>query len=191
MERTLKPLLVLVVFLSVAISSLQAQDEPTQKGFDKSKLFYGGGLGLGFGSLITQVSVYPQVGYRFSEHFAAGGGVNFSLYSQKSPYVDDYKYNYTVAGLNVFGRVYPIRYIVLQLQPEYNYTWGKVKYYNPSSETKLPGKLVPSLIAGAGAVIPSGGGALIISGKYDLLNNDRTPYGNRVFLDIAYNIGIF
>jgi hypothetical protein len=184
----------LIIFTAILMSfNAQAQEEEGVKGFDKSKLFFGGNFGLNFSSYYTLVNVSPQIGYRFNDHLAAGTGVNFIYTSEKSPYQNDlYRYNYTVAGLNVFGRVYPIPQIVLQLQPEYNYTWGKVKYFNPSSSDKVPGKFVPSLLAGAGGAIPAGRvGALLIMAQYDLLHSDRSPYGSRVFFSFGYNVGIF
>src|SRR5215831_10296450 len=172
-----------------------AQDQPedeTSKGFDKSKLFFGGNFGLSFGDY-SFINITPQVGYRFNKFFAAGAGLNF-LYSsiryRYSPSTYDYKDNYGVAGLNIFGRVYPIDYIFVQLQPELNYTWGKEIYYNGSPEAKLPGEFIPSLLGGAGGAIPAGrSGAFIIMVQYDLLQNNRSPYGKQAFFTFGFNMG--
>ena len=45
-----------------------AQDSETKGGFDKSKLFFGGNLGLAFGTY-TIVNVSPLVGYQFTLNF--------------------------------------------------------------------------------------------------------------------------
>ena len=46
---------------------IQAQDEePKQKGFDKSKLFFGGNFCLSF-RMYSFVNVSPQVGYMFNK----------------------------------------------------------------------------------------------------------------------------
>lgn len=173
----------LLVTLFQLSARAQDQDEETTRGFDKSKLFFGGTFGLGFGSNQTLVNVSPQVGYRFNRTLAAGVGVNFIYSSYRYRfYTPEFKENYGVAGLNVFGRVYPIDYIFLQLQPEANYSWGKYKYYDGTPDQKLNGKIVPSLLGGAGAAIPAGSGAFLIMVQYDLLQNVRSPYGNRAFL---------
>lgn len=44
---------------------------PDKKGFDASKLIFGGGLGLAFGS-VTSISIAPSVGYRITDNFGAG-----------------------------------------------------------------------------------------------------------------------
>jgi hypothetical protein len=180
----------LLLFTSLA---LQAQEDVPGKrgGFDRDRLFFGGNFGMAFGSSTTQISISPQIGYRFNQYLAAGAGVNF-LYSSFKYYAGggEYKESYTVAGLNIFGRVYPIEYIFLQLQPELNYTWGKRKYYFDNlPDDKLDGKVVPSLLGGAGAAIPAGGGAFIVMVQYDLLDQERSPYGGRAFYSFGYNIG--
>ncbi|MBS1748292.1 MAG: hypothetical protein JST63_00140 [Bacteroidetes bacterium] len=167
------------------------KDTPSQKGFDKSKLFFGGNFGLGFGTN-TFVNVSPQVGYRFSDYLAAGAGVNFNYYSYKyfnNNGSDLYKESFGYAGFNVFGRVYPIKFILLQVQPELNYSWGSRKYYNGTAKQKLPGQFVPSLLLGGGASIPTGGrnGALLLMIQYDVVQDKRSPYGNRPFFSLGYN----
>lgn len=183
----------LVFLLLFAFNAASAQDEeaPVQKGFDKSKLFFGGNFGLSFGNF-TLINVSPQIGYRFNKTFAAGTGVNFQYSSFRTRYensIYDYKESYGVAGLNVFGRIYPIDFVLLQLQPELNYTWGKLRFYNGAPEQKLDGKIVPSVLAGAGAAIPAGRGVFLAMLQYDLLQQERSPYGSRVFYNFGYNFG--
>lgn len=145
---------------------------------------------MGFGNNQTLVNVSPQVGYRFNRTLAAGVGVNFIYSSYRYRFATpEFKENYGVAGLNVFGRVYPIDYLFLQLQPEANYSWGKYKYSDDTPDLKLQGKIVPSLLGGAGAAIPAGSGAFIVMIQYDLLQNARSPYGNRAFYNFGYNFG--
>jgi hypothetical protein len=172
----------------VAVAQDGGDEEPTKSGFDKSKLFFGGNFGLGFGNVSTLVNVSPQIGYRFNRYLAAGTGINFIYSSFKYEYAG-YKEQYGVAGLNIFGRVYPIEYIFLQVQPEANYTWLKYKFYNDQPDLKLPNKIVPSLLGGLGAAIPAGRGYLIVTANYDLLQNERSPYGNRAFFNFGYNFG--
>jgi len=194
--KTMKKKLILFFAAALIVSQYtMAQDEPESehKGFDKSKLFFGGNFGLSFSSYSTLINVSPQIGYRFNRYFAAGGGPNFIYYSQK--YVDFsgndlYRQNMGYAGLNIFGRVYPIEEVFIQLQPEANYNWGKQKSYTGAPDYKLDGKIVPSMLAGAGGAIPAGGrGAFIVMVPYDLLQQARSPYGNRAFFSFGYNIG--
>jgi hypothetical protein len=191
----IKKIVMVTTVLTFLTIGLQAQDDaPVEKqGFDRSRLFGGGSFALSFGN-ITIVNISPQVGYRFSRYFAAGVGVNGQYSSFKT--INGYdgstlsREEYGVAGLNIFGRFYPIPQIILQAQPEANYVWGKIKYYDTGEEFKMDGKFVPSLLLGAGGAIPMGNaGAFIIMAQYDVLQNERTPYGNKVFFSFGYNFG--
>lgn len=182
----------LLMLCGVAAVAQDGEAEGNGGGFDKNKLFFGGNFGLAFGNYSTLVNVSPQVGYRFNRYLAAGAGVNFILSSYKYDFGDinqNYKEQYGVTGLNVFGRVYPIEYIFVQVQPEANYTWLKYHFYNGEPDEKLPNKIVPSLLGGIGAAIPAGRGYFIVTANYDLLQNERSPYGNRAFFNFGYNFG--
>jgi hypothetical protein len=181
---------ILILFAFICFSQLVMAQEEDEKG-PSDRWFLGGNFGLTFGDY-TLINVSPQIGYRFTEKVAAGTGVNFQYISIKERYSngDTYrKVSQGVTGLNVFGRVYPIRNFMLQLQPEANYVFGKEKFYNPRQENKLDGKIVPSLLAGAGLVFPSGRGAMIMSVFYDVLQDPNSPYSNRPIINFGYNIG--
>lgn len=188
----MKKYFALILMLSFAAAGF-SQDGATENevtGFDKSKLFIGGNFGLSFGSNYTLVNVSPQIGYRFNKYIAAGMGVNF-IYTSQKMYLNgpnDARVNQGLAGLNIFGRVYPINQLFLQLQPELNYAWGKVK--DNGFNYNLESKFIPSLLAGAGGAIPAGRGSFIVMAQYDVIQDDRSPYGNNVFLSFGYNIGL-
>jgi hypothetical protein len=185
--------IVLMLMLTATITGFAQDKEPVKEGgFDKSKLFFGGNFGLSFGSGYNFVNVSPQLGYRFNRYLAAGVGVNFSYSSLKSFYNNGDVFSRQtqgVTGLNIFGRVYPIEQLLLQVQPELNYTWGKYKEYNPDVTYKLESKFVPSLLIGAGGAIPAGRGSFIVLAQYDVIQDVRSPYGNKVFFSFGYNIG--
>ncbi len=190
----MKKFVLVLMAIVVTAQSIKAQDEPEQpekKGFDKSKLFFGGNFGLGFGTN-TFVNVSPQVGYRFNDYLAAGVGVNFNYYSYKYYNYDGsdlYRESLGYSGLNVFGRVFPIKFIIIQAQPELNYSWGSRKFYDGTAKERLPGQFVPSLLIGGGAAIPMGtrNGALLLMMQYDVLQEELSPYGNKPFFTMGYN----
>ncbi len=190
MKKIMMLLIVITTALTQATYAQDEPEEPSPKGFDKSKLFFGGNFGLGLGSSTSSIILSPQAGYRFNTHFAAGAGVNFNYYSYKTFFGSGFetKTRYGYTGLNIFGRVYPIPYILLQAQPELNYSWGSIKYSDNSPAEKLKGQFVPSLLIGGGAAIPTGGnGALLLMLQYDVLQEPRSPYGNKPFFTMGYN----
>lgn len=186
MKRFLIVLLLGSALMAQSALAQEGQEQPEEKGFDKSKLFFGGNFGLGLGNRSTSIIVSPQVGYRFNEHFASGAGVNLNYYSFKD--FSDIRTSYGYTGLNVFGRIYPVPYLLVQAQPELNYSWGSVKYPDNHPVEKLKGQFVPSLLLGGGAAISTGGnGALLLMIQYDVLQESRSPYGNKAFFSMGYN----
>jgi hypothetical protein len=197
-----KRIVLALTCLCLVTGSLFAQDdtaEETPKGFDRSRLFVGGNFGLSFGNF-TFINISPQLGYRFNDMFAAGIGINGQFVQRK------YRFNGTliekerlgIAGMNVFGRFYPIKQGFIQLQPEMNYIWGSYTNYTSQQEIKssINGKILPSLLAGVGAFLPAGrAGGLIIMAQYDLLHKDgagpnpSTPYGKNIFMSVGFNAG--
>lgn len=175
----------LLLIILNAFAAQAQDDEPMQ-----NRWFTGGNFGLSFGNF-TFVNISPQVGYRFTEKVAAGGGVNFQYISDRTRVNGQtvYRTNRGVGGLNVFGRVYPVPQFMVQVQPEANLVWGKDRDYINDLEFKAGTRLVPSLLLGGGLVLPAGRNALIVSAFYDVLQNEYAPYGRRAIVNFGYNVG--
>jgi hypothetical protein len=176
----------IIVLLSIIQISNAQQSEST--GFDKSKMFVGGNLGLSFGTY-TIVNVSPQVGYHLSPMFATGVGLNYNYYG----YDDGYQTSkQTYAGMNIFGRLYPIPQLFIQAQPELNYMWASQSFYSGGQlqpAIKI-NQFVSSLLLGGGAAIPVGSnGAIMISVMYDVLQNYYSPYYHQAVYGFGYNVG--
>jgi hypothetical protein len=184
----MKKILMVSTFLVLSASTLFAQDASEKSGFDKSRLFYGGNLGLSFSSYSTAINITPQVGYFFNQYFAAGVGLSYAYYKYSYYYAGNYsqQYSSSYAGMNIFGRFYPIRQIFIQAQPELNYVWGN-NYYSNTPDGKVS-QFVPSLLLGGGAAIPAGRGAIVISLMYDVIQNNLAPYYHQAVYTFGYNM---
>jgi hypothetical protein len=183
----------LTVLIALNCLTCLAQDVEVEGGFQKEKLFVGGNFALTFGN-VTLINISPQVGYRFSRAFAAGLGINGQYINQRLMAFNGQEVGRVrqgVVGLNIFGRVYPIENILLQVQPEANYVFGNESLYGRNPETtKLDAAIVPSLLLGGGLVMPSGGGSFIVSVFFDVLRDQRSPYGNRPIYNFGYNVNL-
>jgi hypothetical protein len=150
------------LLLSGFVMHVQAQEEEVKKGFQKDRLFVGGNFGLSFGNY-TLINLSPQI------------------------------VSQGVTGLNVFGRLYPTNQLFLQVQPEANYIFGRETYYdtNPHEVYKIDPTIAPSLLLGGGAVFGSGGrGGMIISIMYDVLQHQKSPYGNKPVYNVGFTVGL-
>jgi hypothetical protein len=195
MTRKILMLIVFTVslaqFASAQYTRPVEEDVPEKKGFDPQRLFFGGNFGLTFGNF-TFINVSPVVGYRITNMFSAGTQINFIYQSNKINYAANTysKSEYAYVGLGVFGRFNPVKFLLLNVQPEMNYIWGNYKEVYPGNtiEYKQEGKFIPSVLLGAGAAIPTGGrGALIAMIQYDIVQNDLSPYGRNPFFSFGFN----
>lgn len=158
-----------------------------KKGLDPQRLFFGGNFGLTFGNF-TFINISPQVGYQISPMFSAGAGVNFIYQSDKyNNGSREVKNTLGYAGLNIFGRVNPYKFILLSAQPELNYVWGTTRVEG-LADSKINPQFVPSFLVGAGAALPMGGrGRMIAMLQYDLIQDKMSPYGRNAFVTFGIN----
>ena len=72
----------------------------------------GGGLGLGFGSNYTDISISPSAIYNFNEYAALGLGLQYKYLKQKGYYASN------LYGGSIIGLLNPIRQIQLSAELE-------------------------------------------------------------------------
>lgn len=190
--------LLLCFLLLTAVQLVHAQYYKTdtsghKKGFDASRLIIGGSLGLAFGDY-TNINISPLVGYRISQFFGAGLAINAQYGSER---FRDYYGNtgqrnqYSIFGGGVWGRVYPLDFLFIHIQPEYNYVNLKSTYYDTDPKTVVKENYgVASLLMGGGYTQPVGGrAAFSIMALYDVLQDSRSPYQNGLILRVGASLG--
>lgn len=171
---SMKKLLFGLFLLSSSLAMTQAQ------GFDRSKMIVGGSFGMQFGDY-TLVSVAPQVGYQLSPYFTAGAGVSYTYFKRDYWATQGSKntYHSSYFGMSVFGRVYPVQYLVLSVQPEASRMWRSTGILsNKVRETKF----VPSVLIGAGVRF----GPVTAMIQYDVVQDKDSPYSDNLFYSVGY-----
>lgn len=78
----------LITLFTIQLSA-QYFEKPKEKPSFRDKLFFGGGLGLQFGS-ITYIEVSPIIGYKITERFHSGLGFSYSYlkYNDYTPTIN-------------------------------------------------------------------------------------------------------
>jgi hypothetical protein len=191
--------LLIFLFVVTTVQLAKAQyyktdtTSPSPKKFDASRIIIGGSLGLSFGDY-TNINISPLVGYRISQLFAAGININAQYGSER---YRDYnsittqRNQYTIFGGGVWGRVYPLDFLFVHVQPEYNFVSLKSTYYVDPKTTVTDHYGVPSLLIGGGYSQPVGGrAAFSIMALYDILQDTRSPYQNGLILRLGASLGI-
>ncbi|MDU1903969.1 MAG: hypothetical protein E6772_04225 [Dysgonomonas sp.] len=188
----MKKLYITIIFIATIIgvnaqsyNNRQVQTPSSNSGFDIRRLTFGGRFGLQFGDY-TVVNIAPQAGYSFSDKFNAGGGFSYSYYKEDFySNSEKWKDKRSYLGFNLYGRLYPVDFLVLMVQPEINRMWSTLEH-DRSSEKIKESKFVPSLIVGGGLRL----GPMTAMIQYDVAQNKNSPYGNNIFYSIGYMFGL-
>lgn len=159
-------------FQAVAQSTM----DETGRGFKKQNSFFGANLNLGFANRSFNIGINPEFGYSVTRWLDAGIAGNFNYFSQNASDFSSIRYRNINYGAGIFARVWPVNFLFLQIQPEYNWVNSAQKNvvtqqvfkYNYSAE---------SLLLGIGY------GTRMIGSRYtyftlmmDILQNPSSPY---------------
>jgi hypothetical protein len=172
----MKKTLLLLVFHAALFSFAAAQSEKENdetKGFKKENIFIGSALNLGFSSGVFQIGANPEIGYSVTKWLDAGIGTNINYTSFRNTGFSDRVFNY---GAGTFLRIWPVRFLFITGQPEYNWITVTTKFTNASPSIKQKFN-AGSVLVGAGY------GTRVIGQSYsyfaimfDALTDQNSPY---------------
>lgn len=185
----MKYTILLIAFFSWSYTyaqDLNPESETSDGGFKKENLFTGGGLQLSFANSTFVGGISPVFGYSINKWIDAGVLVNFTYASNNHViYVDGYgNYTYsddrlrqTIFGPGAFVKFYPIKFLFLQAQGEFNFITEK--YFPVGGPNQKENHSVPSLLVGAGFAGSREGIRSFfyqISLSFDVLRRPNSPY---------------
>lgn len=185
-----KSIVVLLIMGSSYFSQAQGDkgsDEEIKGGFKKENLFTGGGITVSFSNYTTVLGASPVLGYSINRWIDAGVLFNFNYIANRhvvyySPgigyYVSDDKLRQTVFGPGVFARVYPVRFLFIQLQGEQNFIRQRLIYDNGAPELKERFSATSFLVGAGYCSGREGSGSLFyyVSIMADIAKDKNSPY---------------
>lgn len=181
----------IVLFLSGCYFISNAQDEEKSENevkgkFKKENLFTGGGAIVSVGSYSTVLGASPVLGYSITKWLDAGIVFNFTYASARAVYyypgsntylVSDDKSRQTVLGPGIFARVYPLKFLFLNIQAEQNYVTDKTISPNvPTIKNKYAATSILLGIGYSGGRQGIGDMYYYISIMGDFSGNTNSPY---------------
>ncbi len=189
------PMRIFFLVLLIGYTSLDVfgQKLPAQNGFHKENFRVGGICGFSFGKYAI-INVSPEFSFRTNPFVEAGLGFNGQyIYLKERDNGQLYrKIQQGGLGVNFFTRVYPIGPVMLQIQPEVNYIFGKQIFYQPFRQAfRLDAILVPSLLLGGGVAIPCKGSYYSLALLYDVWHNANATYGRQPIFHLGYHYHIW
>lgn len=168
----------ILVLLSLAATlNGFAQDKKENK-YEPSNWFTGGSISLGYsgGSYSSFLAgIHPHYGYTIAKWLDAAAVLNFEYQSQRDPYYN-YKYHNTTYGFGAFTRIYPVHFLFIQAEPEYNFI--DVKAINANGNSSKLKLHATSLLLGGGYTTSRSGknSFTYLSVLFDVLKNANSPY---------------
>lgn len=162
--------LLLILFIP---SLIFAQGSEELQGNDlKDRIYFGGNLGLQFGT-ITNIEVSPLVGYRFTDKFSAGLGITYIYFKTNYNNFPDFE-------TNIYGYRFFTRYsITQQFYATAEYENLSLEFFN-SIDGSVGRQWVPGAFVGGGYFQPIGRNAgFNIAALYNVLYDDlKSPYNS-------------
>lgn len=156
-------LFLLLIGFSFSVSAQQTPQSQQKSDFWNNVQF-GGGLGLGFGSGYTNISVAPSAIYNLNQYVSLGVGVQYSYLKQKN------FYSSSMYGGSLIALFNPIEQI--QLSAELEQLRVNLKYDGSSVTDDFWNT---GLFLGAGYRMDN----VTIGARYNVLfNNDKGVYGD-------------
>ena len=148
-------------------------------GFNKDKLFFGGGLGLSFGNP-NYFDIAPIVGYKITEKISAGVGITYQYYDYN---YGSYNFSTNVYGGSVFGRYYFTNNL---------FAHGEIEYLNLADFNNMEKRIgVESVLGGAGYIQRvSDNAGIVAMVLYNFTQSEYSPYASPIIFRLGLNIGI-
>jgi hypothetical protein len=157
-------LVLLTVFISNCLFAQQNDLEPKMQNQFWKNVQFGGGIGLGFGSGYTDISLAPSAIYNFNEYVALGVGAQYKYLKQKDYYASH------LYGGSVIGLFNPIPEIQLSAELEQL----RVNVDLDGSNSNSQDYWNTGLFIGAGYR----SGNATIGGRYNVMTDKNNIYGS-------------
>jgi hypothetical protein len=181
----MKKIIVVAICLGVLVTNVNAQKEKEtdeKKPFFKlENLFTGGSIGAIFGQGSFSLGLGPYFGYSINKYVDVAAALNYNYISIRDPN-SIYKIRQSIIGPSGFVRLYPVKFLFVHGQYEYNFI----------TEKEIPGGGFPNFIEkyNVQSFLVGGGYAtgreepgqpfFFLSILFDVANNERSPYKDRL-----------
>ena len=153
---------------------LETDEQP--KGFKRENMFFGSSLNLSLGNRFFNIGVNPELGYSLNKWLDAGVSLNINYFSQNASDFSNTRFRNFNYGAGTFFRIWPVNFLHLQVQPEYNWINSSQKNVI-TNQTARYNYNAESLLVGIGY------GNRVVGGQYsyvtlmiDVLQNINSPY---------------
>lgn len=174
--------IIITIALFSGLFAQQASPQPSKQKNEPGKVYWGGELGLSFGSYF-RISVVPLIGYKVSPRFHVGGKLGFA-------YIEDNRYEKEITSFNYGGSVFSRFLLVKGLYAHAEYLYWSYKFQTENLEGDRI--WVPFLLVGGGYFFPlSPRTSLFVEALWDVLKDENSPYNaSDPFIKVGVGVGL-
>jgi hypothetical protein len=176
MKNPINLAFLLLVFVLPAHSQDERAPDDLKGKFRQDNIFIGSGLNLAIANRSFNVGINPEIGYSVTRWLDAGVALNINYFSQNASDFSSIRYRNFNYGGGVFARIWPVNFLHIQVQPEYNWISSSQKDVLSGQSNKF-NYHAESLLVGIGY------GSRAIGSHYsyvtlmiDVLQNYNSPY---------------
>lgn len=166
----------ILLFLALPSIAQKAVSDDEKGKFKKENIFLGTGLNLGISGRSFNLGLNPEIGYSLNKFIDAGLTFNVNYFSQNPSDFSTTKYQNLSYGTGTFLRIWPVNFLHIQIQPEFNWISSTQKNTNTNESFQYKYN-AGSLLVGIGY------GSHFIGSRYsyvtlmmDVLQNKNSPY---------------
>jgi len=180
----MKQFFLIIFFITIGLTSTAQfiADEEPEYATDTipkftDKLFFGGNLGLMFGSY-TYVNISPIVGYRVKPHLSVGTGAIYE-YIKDNRYLN-YEFETTIWGGKLFAQTIVLDFLILYA--ENNFLSLERRYYDAKNNYPETGRFFLNVPwVGGGFYQGTSNGGMYFMVLFNLNTSMNSPYSNYEF----------
>lgn len=164
--------------LLLCLSSIAQNNEADEKKgkFKRENTFLGAAVNLSLGNRFFNVGVNPEIGYSFNNWLDAGVALNVNYFSQNASDFSNTRFRNFNYGAGTFLRIWPVNFLHVQVQPEYN-------WINSSQKNVISGQTFKYNYSAESLLVGIGYGSRMVGSQYsyvtlmiDVLQNINSPY---------------
>ena len=170
-------LLTFLCFFLCLSAMAQSNEADEKKGkFKRENTFFGAAVNLSLGNRFFNVGVNPEIGYSFNNWLDAGVALNLNYFSQNASDFSNIRFRNFNYGAGTFLRIWPVNFLHVQVQPEYN-------WINSSQKNVISGQTFKYNYSSESLLVGIGYGSRMVGSQYsyvtlmiDVLQNINSPY---------------
>lgn len=173
-------ILITSILFTITLSSFAQENETgAEEGkgkFKRENVFLGSSLNLGLANRSFNVGINPEIGYSVTKWLDAGVALNVNYFSQNASDYSSIRFRNFNYGAGTFLRIWPVNFLHLQVQPEYN-------WISSSQKDVLTGRSGSYQYNAASLLLGIGYGTRVLGSHYsyvtlmiDVLQDINSPY---------------